>query len=218
MLPIIFGQEKKQMPTSWHDITVRQYYEIVKWREDIRRGSPPNMVRLYAILLNVPYHIMKKVEVHSIKHVIEINIDWLQEPVPQIKKPRKVTIDQKEITVPKDIEQIEFGQFIAVETELRNVVRAKGKEFQRMSAVLSIFLYNQLSDDQFTINRSKKIRPLINDMKFIEAYSLELFFWNRFKKLKQGKRDGFLTRKISTPLKLALRNLRNSVILQRLTH
>jgi hypothetical protein len=213
-IPITIGGESKRMPTKWADLSVKQFYKFVNWKAGIRLGQEPNMVTLYSILLGVPYKTMKKVQVHGLETIVETNLDWLEKPFDgaKLKKPTHVHIQGKKIPVPKDIETTEFGQFLAIEGELRKIVLAKGNEVKRMTATIGILMFYELSDDKFTIARAKRLAPLIEEMSIMEAYPLEVFFWKRFGELRSVKSNGSVVKRISTWLKRESKNLTSSEI------
>lgn len=210
MLKFTLGETPFEIPASWHEVTVKQFRDIVNAKK------AGDFTEIFSILSGLDYEL-----INSTVRPIEQNIllekavawaavlpDWFNSPLPDTFK-----IGGKELNFKKDINQMSFGQygsFLAMASA--NPMTWKDKLYCNVNNVdkaIAIYLYPEWSGLDFSDKWTDMI-PEIDKLPFMECFAVASFFLNTLKKSqtltdkepnqKQAQKKGKLARKSLTNL------------------
>lgn len=179
MLPLIAKYKETEikfnLPQSWEDITLYQYIELSKWdRKDL--------IQLFAVITGIDYDVFFNCESEGINDLLLTNLEFLKEPLDleALPLPKEIEIDGKKLEVPQDITQKTFGQKISLQLYLAEAVKNEKSKIDCLAFAIALYFFPEIAQDKYNEDEAKKIIPLIEKCKLVEAYPIGSFFLNKF--------------------------------------
>lgn len=163
------GKKKFELPTSWKEVTLRQFIEIVN-TENI--GNKPDV--LLQILTGIDAKQWRRMKGGEIAFYEE-KLTWISEGgVIDVKKlpiPKYLVLEGKQVEVPKELTEIPWGAHLDSKNLLENQ-----DFFDSMPAILGAFLYCAYSGKKYDSEEADKLGPICEQLPCLEAYSVANFF------------------------------------------
>ena len=188
------------LPTSWKDVTMKQFIQLYKHREDIDKHPELELV----VYTGVDQHIWNALTLDQIALVYD-KLKYLEADevdFPSLPVPDKITIGEQEVEVPKQFGKKAWGAIKGIVAE-RNA--NKGADNEIIPLAIAFMMYDDYSNEKFDEDKARELIPLIEEMPCTVAYPVGSFF---FLLLKHWRRNG---QKSST------KNQKQSISLQVLT-
>lgn len=172
------------LPTSWDDITVGKFEEIVKHSSFLSDYKSKTLfaVEMFAILLDAPTDLIKKLTAESFNKISD-ETEWVNTP-PQRKVVDKFELGG-ELWVPiKDFNKLTVGESVDLET-----VIADSKPEEMLSSILPILIRKAkpvnkngdtvLEPTEFEGDKYQEIKELFKrELKVTEVMAIRDFFLN----------------------------------------
>ncbi len=183
-IPYNIGGATHYCPTSYEQISVRTYLQIMEEWDD-----KEDLIKLFCIITGFDYDRLNNAKFQEgYEQEIFRGIAWIyQEKIEWDKLVPKefLIIDDKEIKIPEDIGDESIGQKISI---MQAASEEDVSELQLIPDVLSIYLdphFNEydkpLEERKFNKKRAIEFREKILDLPILECYPLAFFFLNRSK-------------------------------------
>jgi len=179
---------KFSLPTSWDDVTLREFYDFTKWAIK----EPKDMVELYAMMSGIDYETLCNVSEQSAVTTFDVCLQFLYDGKLDITKlpvPETVQImngiHKKDIEVPKELVFKQLAQRLIVNQQIDKITNLEEFDpigWQRERAVICIYvmLWQELTGlDKFDLDKAMKFEEAILNMPCTQAIPLAVFFWNR---------------------------------------
>lgn len=186
MLPIVIDSVSYVMPTSWPDVPVKMYFDLLKCTMGWQQKGRYDFVELYSIITGVPYETMSRCKQGDVDRLIEPNIKWVQTPldVEALTIPAKVKIKGQWLIVPKDLQLEAFGQKASVDAEIQRIIASDmsnvDKRFEQIVSVCCIYFYKQITGSvDFDLDKALEQRKWIENAPICEMYPVAVFFSQR---------------------------------------
>lgn len=172
MIPLKIGEIKTNIPTSWDEITLRQYMDLQTYREDL------NILRLLSILTGVEYRILLNVNADSFDERIMDSIEFIKEPIDIYTLEESDVLDWKgrELKVP-DPSTHTIGQKLALQSKIRQLQETgEGSHAILVSYAIAIYMQPLIDKSEFDDTRVEEIRNDVLALPLVKAYPLGSFF------------------------------------------
>lgn len=188
---------KCDLPTSWDELSMRQFYLLELWKE-----GQSDLIQALEILTGIPPNIWDKTNYNDFKEIILPNMEWIFTP-PKMRKiriPETLTIKDKEVKIPRNIEFETLGQKVAVDLKMSEyAVRYKDSSllasFHQMTYLIAAYISPQLSGKDFDMTYAEEIKEQLYEEKaltlipvgsfFLQKYTVFLIKRNRSRKAKE---------------------------------
>lgn len=182
-LPFKLGKKLKfELPVSWDEITVAQFLALKK--------KPKNDAELFSILSGLPVEDWMNASEANIDEVILPLIEYLKDQpnLDELLPPKTITINKKELKVPKNIGLKSYGQKILLHKAIRNhtevIPDGDGGEKEvtkdldeLIPYTLAVYFHDQLNDNGRTDpGYVDEVVPLMEQLMIVEAYPIASFF------------------------------------------
>ena len=185
------------IPNSWADVTVAQFLRLAKAMPDKTGGAPATetsidfMACLEAIS-GVPRAIWENTRQSDIETVLLPNLKWMQVPLNlnDCKKPEKVVVAGKEVTVPTDLASETFGQKISIEEMLLKVKEAPNQNLAIVNNIpmaTAVYLYPLATGLPYSDKEARDFCRHTEQLPIMQAYPLTAFFLKRWLDLSEQK-------------------------------
>lgn len=217
------GEDKKfSVPTSWSDMTAREAFRYLDWLEN----TPENIMRMYEIMTGLDEETISKCKNMDVVNLIDRNLSFIwseKAPFGKKKIPEYIVYKESMVKVPGDIWFKEFGQFIFFENEHKNIISDDipklEKTIRSSCLVCAVYMYQELTREKnFDSDKVGRIAKEFEKMPAVEVLPISIFFWKRYRKLRNGGRTIFPRRPLFKRKMQAFKDWIGSVILPRSTH
>jgi hypothetical protein len=159
-------------PSSWHEVTVKQYVQIMTQWEPEKDVAERDYSKLLGILIGDQYKgIIKELGIN----VTLINlVGWVvTEPFKFADRlPLGLKIMGKNVPVPQDFLEVSIGQMIHLR---RDFMEKAGFLEENISIAAAILLQPYIDDDKFNLSRAKEIAREIDKMSIVNIYPVGFF-------------------------------------------
>lgn len=172
MIPLKIGEIKTNIPTSWDEITLRQYMDLGTYREDL------NILRLLSILTGVEYRTLLNVNADSFDDRIIDSIEFIKTPLDIYTLEEKETLNWRgrEIIIP-DPSTHTIGQKLALQSKIRQLQETgEGSHAILVSYAIAIYLQPLIDKSEFDDSRIEEIRKDVLTLPLVVAYPVGSFF------------------------------------------
>lgn len=172
MIPLKIGELKCEIPTTWQEVTLRQYMELQNHREDL------NILRLLSILTGVEYRILLNINSDSFDDRIMDSIEFIKAPIDiyTLEEKESITINGKVIKVP-DASTHTIGQKLLLQSKIRLLQETgEGSHAILVSYAVAIYLQPLIDGTQFDDSRVEEIREIVLSLPLIDVYPIGCFF------------------------------------------
>lgn len=173
MISFKLEDKKYNMPTSWREVTVKQFFQFKSWQ-----SGDKNFVRLLSILTGVDYDVMRKSKQLDVDDKLIPFMKWLEEPLTEKNAPRcsTITIDDKKYDVPKDIGNYSFEQKIELKNRMIECINKTGDTLECLKIATAIYLQPIVEQKDFSIKAAELFVDKLDDCKIVEVYAIGGFF------------------------------------------
>jgi hypothetical protein len=187
LLPVKIEGKPYVVPTSWKDVSVKMFFELLKCTQGWANKGRYDLIELYSVLTGCPYEIMNRCKQGDVTTLIEKNTVFTQTmlDVEALELPSIVKIKGQYHIVPVDLELESFGQKMAVDSEIVRIDDQKevgeiDKRMQQIVSVCSIYFYKQLTgNSEFDFDAAMKQAKWVENASIVEMYPVAVFFSQR---------------------------------------
>jgi hypothetical protein len=162
------GNKAIKCPESWDEITLMQYQRLVtEW-------DAKDLVKLFSILCGMDYKILSNTHSLTLEEALLESTRFIYEQPQSFKDsdiPKTITINGREIKIPKRLTGLSIGQSILVRQRLDS---AKVYE-ECMSYAIAIYLQPAFDGDDFNGDRAIELEEDVKLMPITQTYSLGFF-------------------------------------------
>lgn len=214
---IRIGDESYYIPTEWGHLTLKQYLDLREWKErnDGLDGvlSSSEIVKYYSILLGAPVEVLSRTRNAEIDVFINPLLGFVKTPVKEIKT-ESLKINDVKYRIDFDLNKHSFEQKIAAENAINNAAKTSEDAYTALAQITAIYLQPILFEEYFDEDKALKYAAeSMNDLNFVEVYSIGRFFLRRLKALRLRNQKPLVLKRIKSK---RLRALINYLYLKRL--
>ena len=184
MKTIQIDKDVYDLPESWGEITVNQFMEL-------RDCENADFITILSKLINAPYDKIFACNPEMIAKKVIPMLDWYFDETfnfDELKIPSKLSVQDKEYPIPRDIRLKSFGQKLHFEETMKDMRDPVAK----MPYVVAIYMYPIITKNKFDIESLDEFtKNTIGNCKITEIYPIANFFLNKLRKyfLKKKKRS-----------------------------
>ena len=195
MLPITINEKKIQIPTTWKEITFKQYLKFLDLGET-------QFINAVALFTGIPKDVWEKSKQIENFYIIVGALEFLQKDPKVIgaKKPETVTIKGNEYKVPEGLKNYSVKQF----EEMRGLIRKEQKKgeitIKLYPKIISLY-FCTLIFEEYTIKNIRETEKLINELTIYDVVGIGAFFLKSSTNLLNG------IQKRKRPLSMIVRKL-----------
>jgi len=219
-LPITVGRFKRTIATAYDELSVAEFNKLNDWA----KAGGNDIVELYSIVTDIPKNTIANLKTSQAKLILDKNIAYLKFKwdTSKIKTPNVVALGALVGLVPDDIDELPFGQFVAIDQYLSELSEREDQsrvDIDRMCAVVLVFLWSSLyPDERFDVKKMKARFSIVESANYKDCYGVELFFWKKFYALRKREKGGLRNYLMLILLLLKSNVSRALVSLRRLMH
>lgn len=172
MLPLKIGEIKANIPTTWDEVTLKQYMDLQTYREDL------NILRLLSILTSVEYRTLLNINSDSFDDRIMDSIEFIKTPIDiyTLEEKETITINGKVIKVP-DPSTHTIGQKLLLQSKIRQLQETgEGSHAILVSYAVAIYLQPLIDGTDFDDTRVEEMRELVTSLPLVDVYPIGCFF------------------------------------------
>lgn len=179
MIPIKINNIPCNLPTSWDDVTLRQYLDYYQLGET---NSIPDIL---AAVTGVSPSIWANVDYQSVNDLImyrdgkkwKSHLDWMKEKqnFERLEIPKWLTIKEMSYRVPDELSEATFAQHISV----TNIINSEGDCTLRFADILAIFFYPIINDCEYDEDEALEMAPMFYDCKWVDVCPIANFFFQQ---------------------------------------
>jgi len=184
MLPITINDKKVQIPTTWKEITFKQYLKFLNLGET-------EFINAVALFTGIPKDVWEKSKQIENFYIIVGALEFLQKDPKVIgaKNPGSVKIKGVEYNVPEGLKQYSVKQF----EDMRGLIRKEQKKgeitIKLYPKIISTYFCTLIFDD-YTIKNLRETEKLINELTIYEVVGIGAFFLESSTRLLTGIQKG----------------------------
>ena len=164
------------IPEKWEEVTVKQFVDL-----ELSKWDGKDVVELLAILGGVVPESLNNTT-SKVYDALRSAVEFIMIPAPdfaKLKKAKHITINGKQVKVPKNITFESFGQAVHIRQLME---REQGETLTTsIPEACAIYLQPHLDEGQFDPKRLEAVQAEIMEMSIMDMYPLANFFFRRFK-------------------------------------
>ena len=179
MIPLKAIHKDKEIsfsiPQAWDELTLKQFIDLQRWdREDL--------ITMLSVITGLEYDVLFASETSGIEELILQNLQWMRTPLDfeSLPVPKEIMIDGKNFDVPQDIKEKTFGQKISLQLYLADAAKEGKFEIDCVAFALAVYFQPQINENKYNEDEAKKLLPIIEQCRFIDAYPVANFFLSKF--------------------------------------
>ena len=160
-------------PTSWTEITFKQWKELNNTKDDLK---------LLTILTGVPSNIIKRISEKSLFN-LSLAISFISKPlkIEDYKPPEEFNYKRnKKIPFVKDIKEKTYGQKIYLQHSL---IENEGNEAKIIEESVLIYSQPYIDNSDFNLDRLNALKNSLDDVFFVDLYSIAIAYTNQLKEV-----------------------------------
>ncbi|WP_338876952.1 hypothetical protein WBJ53_14945 [Spirosoma sp. SC4-14] len=164
------------IPTSWNEVTLHQFYELTK--ED----APTDSIYVISTLASLTPDQLRKSKAYDLDSVILEHIQFIYDSSPDLQPgaPTSITIDGKTIVIPSSIDKdATLGQM----TDIKFVIQKRQSDKEPVNSavmapvLLTVFLWPYLRNEPYTDwHEAGELWDTVSKMNCIDGLRLSAFF------------------------------------------
>ena len=173
MITIQIKEKQYEIPTEWHEVTLRQYVQLTRW------GDSLNAIRLLSIMTEIPYEEISNLpcDEFSIKVMPEMGFLSKEFNPLSIRRANEITINGVKLKVIRDIGQERFGQKLFMQQLVTNGIEKKTAHSELVASVVANYYAPYLHPDKkWDDKHVKEVEQEVYNMPVVEAYPEADFF------------------------------------------
>jgi len=184
MKAIQIDKDVYDLPEGWHEVTVNQFLEL-------RDCENADFITILSKLINAPYDKVFACNPDMIAKQILPLLDWYFDETfnfDELRIPPKLSSQENEYPIPRDIRLKSFGQKIHFEEIMRDIKDPVTK----MPYVVAIYMYPIITKNKFDVESLDEFtKNTIGNCRITEIYPIASFFLNKLRKyfLKKKRRS-----------------------------
>jgi len=177
MIKLKNGKEVYEIPTSWNEITYKQYKDIQGEEDEIK---------LLSILCNIPTNIVSRLGNKTISN-LSMLLSFLNTTIDLegVKCPEYLTLlDDLKIHLVKDIKLKTFGQKIYLHEIL------KGEDINIidiLAEVLLVYSQEQITKNHFDVSKINELNNVFDEINLVSLYSTAMQYVNQLKDILEAE-------------------------------
>lgn len=180
MIPVIIEEKKINLPSTWQEVTLGQYIDMINYRDEL------NTIRLLSIMSGVSYAKLMNIDESKFDYRIMEAMDFLLTPIDvyELKDVESITINGKEINIP-DPSKCTIGQKLLMQQMTRVAQVQETLHAELIATSCAIYLQPVIDNKPFDDSRLEEIKKIVYTLPLVEIYPVGSFFlngWLRFLK------------------------------------
>ena len=159
------------IPSSWSDVTYKQYLDLQNEKED---------KKILSILCNMPIEIVERLSSGSVSKLATV-ISFVKEPIKldEYTPPEYLTVlDGVKIHLVKDIRTCSFGQKIWFHEMLKD---NKDDLISVLHEIVIIYSQSQITKKDFDINKINELNNVFDEIFLVDLYATAMFYVEQLK-------------------------------------
>lgn len=205
MIPFDLGPHKFNLPTSYDELTFRQFFAMREVKDDDNIG-------FLAAISGLEREAWEQCSDIDIATKIYVFLEWMKEPF-QVEQftPDKIKINGKYYDRPKGLGASVYGQIEHIKSEYKKLDREGKNDYEGFPMLLAIIMQPVVTGQKYNYDLAyKTILPLIMDCQLREAWPLASFFLTNFSNYVKRRKTGFHIVQARKKYKPALTDLKSS--------
>lgn len=162
-------------PTSWKDVTVKQFQELKAW-------DKKDFIKLLSIITGVEYSIIFKTSELDVDTKLLPFLEFLKKPLDVNNLPAVsfLTIEGKQYDIPKNLDRYSFGQKIDATNAINDAIEKTGDVYNYISKVVAIYMQPIVQNRDYKTTEAVEFKSVIDKCSIVEAYTVASFFFRTF--------------------------------------
>mgnify|MGYP000859589879 CR=1 FL=1 len=173
LVPIKIADQIASLPSSWHDVTMKQYCQIIKTaQEDL------NAFRLVSILSGVPYSDLINIPADSFDSRVLDVLGFITESplnVHELDRPETLTVGKRMFTIP-DPGKCTVGQQLMLQGHCREAMETGAPHCDLVLYAAAVYLQPLIDGTAFNDERIQATISVIEQLPVIDIYPTGAFF------------------------------------------
>lgn len=172
MIRIKIGDELFDVPTSWAEVSVRQFMALRQWND-----------RDFCSLLSILSGASRE-EIFACKNIdldeqVIPRISFVEKPIKDsiIEKQRTIMINGKRYPIPTDLDLCTFGQKLALQEKMAHYYNTEKSTVSCIPIAVAIYMFPIVTGNKYsTADAEKFMDDFVMDCPIVEAWSVANFF------------------------------------------
>lgn len=181
MLNLTINNKPIQFPTSWAEVTVRQFFAIKNIDpNDKQYNAVCKMLEVFTGIKAAEWFDMEATEVDT--NTILLLLEFCKDPInwESLKKPESITVQGKEIKIPTDISLSTYGQIVVFDTTVIPKVHESGNIIDVVHTAVAIFIQPLITGKKFDGNKLSETESMVLDLPIYQVFPLASFFLREY--------------------------------------
>lgn len=166
------------MKYDWKDITVKQFLRFEELSKRLKNKEIEELdfyCDVLTTLTNIDY---TRVPISKLIQDMEL-IAFINEPIPEVKRPKSISINGHDYEVRADLNNIQTSQF----ADFNNIMKNSNGENAKMMKALSVVLIPKGKKNYGEDYDIEQVIKDIDDMPYMYAQSIAFFLHKKYKRL-----------------------------------
>lgn len=179
MIKVKNGKEVYSIPTSWGEITYKQYKDIQGVEDELK---------ILSILCNIHIEIVERLGGKTIAK-LSILLSFLKEPIKLegIKPPEYLTsLDGFKIDITKDIKEHSFGQKIYLHQLLKD---SENDIIKILPDIVLVYSQEQITKKDFDINKINELNNQFDNIFLVSLYATAMNYVLQLKDILEAEHN-----------------------------
>lgn len=176
-MEIIIGGKKVHVVDRWEDVTTEQFMKLCEISKSMNMGAS------FSILSSITIEELSNEKVTDREYSNMINaLSWIEQRpnFSELKLPESITINNKKIVIPTNLELETYGQRIQFELTCINAIQEGGDIIPVMNKAIAIYLYPIIMGTTYNGDKLNEAVDIVNTIPIIQSFPIACFFFNKW--------------------------------------
>lgn len=177
MLPLIINSKEVNLPTTWEEVTWRQYAAMSD------ESKPIAELRLLSALSGIKYETLANVDASAFdKYIPALSFASTPLDLTAISRAESITLRGKSLTIPKDPGLKKLGQKLLLQSKVREAQEEGRETLHLIPFAIAVYVQPQLNNDKISIEQVEELTEEVQDLPLLTVYPTGNFFLTSYLK------------------------------------
>lgn len=179
MIDILINETPFKVPTKWSEITVRQYRELNRHKDEIAKADNFANARMISIFTGINFDTLMNFDCSKWSTDILPALKWIEKDIDlfSVKRADKIKIGSKEIETIKDPKRERLGQKLYVEQILEKAIAEQTHISEIVAPVVACYYAPKMNDaNEWKLETVEAMQELVLDSTVVTMIPETSFF------------------------------------------
>jgi hypothetical protein len=179
MIPILINGNPYTLPTKWSEITVRQYRDLNRHKDEIEKADNFANARLISIFTGINFDTLLNFDCSSFTNEVLPALTFVEKDIDlfAVKRADKIKIGSKEVNAIVDPKRERLGQKLYLEQVLEKAIENKTHISEIVAPVVACYYAPKLNDEnKWILENVEAVQELVLESTVVTMIPETVFF------------------------------------------